>query len=194
VKGDKFPPHPLTIDEARALIDAAGSGRAGARNRALVTLGYRAGLRCSEALALQVEDLEPKGDGLVVRVRKPKGYRTMARPRYVGLSPKAAAIVREWIEMCRGPLVFTTRTGEPMLPSYVRQLMVRLGKRAGLRKRVHFHGLRHTFARHLYDEGVGTVHIQHALGHRSLSMTERYLSSVGSSEVLDVTLNRGDNW
>jgi site-specific recombinase XerD len=65
-----------------------------------------------------------------------------------------------------------------------------LAKRAGLERRIHPHALRHTFARELYDEGVGIREIQVALGHRSLATTETYLRSIGATRAVEVTIER----
>ena len=66
-RGQKLPPEPLTTEEVRALLSAC-SGRAptGVRNRALIVLLYRAGLRINEALALMPKDLDSKAGTLRV--------------------------------------------------------------------------------------------------------------------------------
>lgn len=192
----RYPPHPLTSGECARLLDACGGGRSGARNRALLVLGYRAGLRCTEACSLDVGDLRRVSGGLVVRVRFPKGWQRKqnpAPPREVGLDPKAQKIVEAWADTWRrgaeGPLL-TTKSGARLLSSYVRTLLPRLAHKAGIRRRVHFHALRHTFARELYDEGAGLMEIMLALGHRRLDTTQTYLQSIGATEVIDVTTRR----
>lgn len=88
----RLPPEVLTDDEVRALLDACGRYTAVAlRNRALITLMYRAGLRVSEALGLQPKDLDLSNG--IVRVLHGKGDRYRA----VGLDPGAAAVVAAWI-------------------------------------------------------------------------------------------------
>jgi integrase/recombinase XerD len=56
---------------------------------------------------------------------------------------------------------------------------------------VHPHAFRHTFARELYDEGVGILEIMLALGHSSVKTTQTYLQSIGANEVISVTSARG---
>lgn len=196
-KGRKFPPRPLTSAEADRLLDACGGGRVGVRNRALLVVMYRAGLRVSEALALGIDDIHRIAGGLVVYVRHPKGCRRRknpTRPREVGLDPKATAIVEAWlVERGNGPgVLFDSARGVALLPSYVRAMLPRLARKAGITKRVHAHALRHTFARQLYDEKVGLVEIMLALGHQSLATTQSYLESIGANEVIAVTTGR--NW
>lgn len=108
------------------------------------------------------------------------------------MDEQAAEILRSWLELRGdGPgLLFCTRGCGPISRSYVRALLPRLAARAGLARRVHAHALRHTFARELYDEGVGLVEIMLALGHRSLSTTQAYLTSIGATEVIHATTQR----
>jgi len=192
-KGRRFPPHTLTREDVEALLVACGNGWVGARNRALLVVYYRGGLRCREATAMQLGDVRhAKGGALVVRVEKPKGFARGAPPREVGLDPKAAKLLEVWLEQrgdAPGPL-FCTRAGGPLHPSYVRTMFPRLGRRTGLGRRVHAHALRHTFARELYDEGVGIVEIMRALGHARLDTTQKYLNSIGANEVIAATTRR----
>ncbi len=184
-RGRRLPPEPLTEDEALALL-AACSRRAatGLRNGALVVVLWRAGLRCAEALALKPSDLDL--DTGTLRVLHGKGDRS----RTVSLGVQALAVVQRWLERRsnlrlngRQPL-FCTLAGAPLKPSYVRALLPRLARRAGLTKRVHAHGLRHSFADGLRREGVDVGIISRALGHRSLQTTLRYLDHVSPAQVL----------
>ena len=178
----KFPPEPLTTDEVRALIGACSPRcPTGLRNRALIVTLWRGGLRCAEALALHPRDL----DNGVLRVRKGKG----GRSRTVALDPEAWAVLQAWLErkarMGIGGPVFSTLHGEPLLPSYVRNLFKRLGSKAHIAKRVHPHGLRHTFAAGLADEKIDIRIIQRALGHSSLGTTQRYVDHLNPTAVID---------
>jgi integrase/recombinase XerC len=191
-RGRKFPAHAVDAADAARLLEAAGEGWIGARNRALLATYYRAGLRCSEALGLSLSDVRNVPGGVVLRVERPKGFRRGAPPREVGLDPKAAGLLAAWLEF-RGVspgLLFPTRAGQPLSATYIRALVPRLGKKSGLSRRVHAHALRHTFARELYDEGVGMVEIMLALGHRRLDTTQRYLTSIGATEVIAATTKR----
>jgi len=78
----------------------------------------------------------------------------------------------------------------PFVPFYVRSLFKRLAKRAGIAKRVHPHGLRHTFASGLADARIDLRIIQKALGHSSLSTTQRYVDHVCPRAVIDALRNR----
>jgi site-specific recombinase XerD len=178
----KYPAEPLNADEVKALI-ARCSPRCptGLRNRALIVVLWRAGLRIAEALSLEPRDLD---DG-VVRVRKGKGRKA----RTVALDPEAWAVLQTWLErkarLGIGGRVFSTLQGEPMLSSYVRNLFKRLGQKAGLTKRIHAHGLRHSFAAGLADEKVDLRIVQQALGHTSLATTQRYVDHLRPTAVID---------
>jgi site-specific recombinase XerD len=190
-KGRKFPAEPLTADEVKRLINAC-SRRApsGIRNRALLVVLYRAGLRVSEALGLMPKDCSIEAGSL--RVLKGKG-RTA---RTVGLDAGAFSVLQLWLERRkqlgldgRSP-VFCTLQGELLQTAYVRSMVRRLGKKAGIEKRCHPHGLRHSHAFELANEGVPMHVIQAQLGHANVSVTSRYVAHLNPSAVVAVIHGR----
>ena len=174
-KGQTYPPEVLTEDEVRSLIRAC-SNRAptGIRNRALITTMYRGGLRLGETLALKPKDID--ADRGTITVLHGKGDRR----RTVGIDPGAMAIIIRWVEARKQlgvdgrKALFCTLQGKPLKPSYVRTMLVRVAGKAGIEKRVHPHGLRHTHSFELMLEGVPVPLIQQQLGHASLATTDRY--------------------
>jgi integrase/recombinase XerD len=184
--GRRFPAEILTQDEVRALIGAC-SNRAptGIRNRALLVMMYRGGLRLNEALALRAKDIDPDAGTVVVLHGKGDRRRT------IGLDAGAFAVIGRWIDR-REQLglnghhpLFCTLDGRKMHPSYVRTLLPRLAKRVGIEKRVHPHGLRHTYAYELsVAENKPAPLIQAALGHSSLATTDRYLRHIAPVELI----------
>ncbi|MCL4743304.1 MAG: site-specific integrase [Phycisphaerales bacterium] len=189
----RFPPEVLTDAEVRALMDACGRGRPTFhRNRALIAVLYRGGLRVSEALALYPKDLDAASGA--VRVLRGKG----GRARTIGLDPGAFAVLGVWLDAraCLGlngrSPVFCTARGEAVTSSYVRRLLASLGARAGIEKRVHAHGLRHTHAAELRAEGVDIGIISKQLGHRSIATTARYLDHIAPWAVVEAI--RGREW
>jgi integrase len=191
-KGKRFRPDPLTREEARAMIEVCERrSRVGMRTRAHLALLWRCGLRAEEACNLDLCDFR-EGDPCTVRVLSPKGTSRGKPPRELGLDVKTCELLREWIEVRGsepGPLL-NTSTGGRLTTTYLRRAIPRLAKRAGITRRVHQHALRHSFARHQYDEGIGIVHIQEGLGHGNLGTTAAYLKSIGASEVVAVTAGR----
>ena len=177
--GRRFPPEVLTDAEVRALLDACGDGTpTHARNRALIAVLYRGGLRVSEALALYPKDLDPATGA--VRVLWAKG----GRARTIGLDPGAFRLVGEWMRLraalgldARYPL-FCTANGGAVSSSYIRRLFNRLGEQAGIQKRFHPHGLRHTHASQSRAEEVDIGIVSKQLGHRSIATTARYLDHI----------------
>ena len=190
-KGRRYPPEVLTPDEVHALLDACSfSPYTELRNRALLTTLYRTGLRCSEALALKAKDVDFTGTS--IRVLHGKGERA----RTVGIDPGALDILKQWMNQRehRGftatqPL-FCTGTGNQVPSSYVRHVLKRLGVEAGIAKRVHAHGLRHTHAYELMMEGIPIPIIQRQLGHSSLATTDIYLSHIAPKQVIDAISKR----
>lgn len=191
-KGQTFPPEVLNPDEVRALIQAA-SGRAptGIRNRALVAIMARAGLRLAEALALKPKDVDPSRG--TVAILHGKGDKS----RTVGLEPGAMALVERWMERRRALAVprtaplFCTLQGAPLKPSYVRTLLPRLAARAGIEKRVHPHALRHSLAYELAVlDAVPLPIVQRILGHASLITTQRYIDHVAPADVIAAMRSR----
>lgn len=119
-KGKKFPAEPLSPDEVKLLIRACSPQAAtGVRNRALIVVLYRAGLRISEALVLLPKDLDPANG--TIRILHGKGDQA----RTVGLDAGAWAILQLWLDRraalginghCR---VFSTLQGKPVKAAYV---------------------------------------------------------------------------
>jgi len=180
------PPEVLSEAEALALIKACSTrAPTGVRNRALIAVLWRCGLRISEALALELRDVDLEAG--TVRVRHGKGDKS----RTVGIDEQTAALLARWIDRRRklGPgaraPIFCTLQGGRIDSSYVRRLLPRLARKAGINRRVHAHGLRHTYASELAREGTAINVIRDALGHTSLAVTDRYLRDVAPTHVID---------
>ncbi len=173
----------LTEPEALALIRAcSATAPSGIRNRALIAVLWRSGLRVGEALALELRDVDLALGTL--RVRHGKGDRS----RTVGLDEQTAALLARWIDRRRQ---LRTLRGGRLDASYVRRLLPRLADRAGIEgKRVHAHGLRHTHAAELAREGVAVNVIRDALGHSTLAVTDRYLRDVAPQAVIAAQSSR----
>jgi site-specific recombinase XerD len=190
-KGKKLPVEILTNEEVGKLILAC-SNRAptGIRNRALIVCLWRCGLRVSEALALRPKDIDSKAG--TIRVLHGKGNKA----RVCGIDPQALAVIQRWLDRRaelgitgRSP-VFCTLDGSGIASVYVRNLLRRLGAKCGLLKRVHPHGLRHTHASELRQEGIDIGIICRQLGHANTAVTARYLDHVCPKSVVETMQNR----
>lgn len=181
----------LTRREVEQLLRVI-SGRAptGIRNRAMIALAWRSGLRIGEVLALRPKDIDLAAGTVVVQHGKGD------KRRVVGVDTGTTALVRQWLAV-RGVLgvtgaapLFCTLRGGHIDQSYVRHLLPRLAGRAGIDKRVHAHGLRHAFAVELEREGATVSTIRDLLGHSSANVTDRYLRRLGAGEAVAFGRNR----
>lgn len=162
-------PRVFSRDEITRLFDAC----ANLRSRALLMTIYSAGLRVSEACALQPADIETAPDRMCLKVRQGKG----GQDRYTLLSPRLLDTLREyWRRYRPGPWLFPDGQGDgPMHDKTAQRLYYAARDAAGLPKDGGIHTLRHSFATHLLESGVDLHTIQRLLGHGHLSTTMRYL-------------------
>lgn len=189
-KGMTLKPEPLTPDEVFRLLEACGTDTAGNRNRAMIIVGARAGLRCSEMLALYPKDVDLERGRIHVMHGK------FDKDRFVDFDPGACAIVRQWTDQ-RAEMGFNGKhplfcvvegptAGMNVGVGYVRQLMKNLAAKAGIEKRCHYHGLRHTYASYLLDKGVPMHIIKTMLGHSSVVITELYADHIGNATAMEM--------
>jgi integrase/recombinase XerC len=178
LRGPKLPqlaPKPLAEDAALQLIDhvelESDEPWIAARNAAIVTLLYGAGLRISEALNLP-RSAAPLTASLIVLG---KG----GQQRMVPILPDIAKAVADYVHICPytsdrdGPLFYGAR-GKRLNPRIVQGLMQKMRGFLGLPQSATPHALRHSFATHLLKGGGDLRMIQELLGHASLSTTQKY--------------------
>ena len=188
----KFPAESYTKDECKALIATCPDTWYGFRDRTLIILLWRSGLRLAEALALRRTDIDFSQKTIRVLHGKNDKARTVA------IDYTAAMEVYAWyvqhLEEFPEPetKLICTRQGKPLRQAYVRRMLPELAKKAHVDKRVHAHGFRHTYAVELMREGVSVKNIQILLGHASLQVTSIYLASLSPEEALDAV--RGREW
>jgi len=188
VRGPKLKrslPRPVSEAAAQNLIVEAGDAAEawiGARDAALVTLLYAAGLRISEALALTGADLPLPA---TLRVTGKGG-----KERIVPLLQVAREAVARYAELCPYALtedapLFRASRGGALSARMAQDLMQRLRGRLGLPSSATPHALRHSFATHLLANGGDLRAIQELLGHESLSTTQGY-ASVEAKKILQL--------
>lgn len=188
MKSQKYPSETFTADEIRSMLASCTNGSLGLRNRAVIMVLWRCGLRVSELTALRACDITPES----VRVLHGKGDKA----RTVGVDAETAAVVGRWLDKrkalgltARQPL-FCDLKGAALHTNAVRELLKRLAAKAGIAKRIHPHGFRHTFASHIAEQ-LPIHYVQQALGHSSLTVTQRYVDHLGGKAVSAVA---GVNW
>ena len=143
----------------------------GSRDKAIFALLYGCGLRISEALSLNVEDIT--GNDLI-KIRG-KGN----KERYVPILPLVIDLINDYKQMCpynlqlKDPLFLGAR-GERLSPRIIQRKLQQIRLKLNLPDDITPHSLRHSFATHLLAQGTDLRSIQELLGHSSLSSTERY--------------------
>ena len=178
-------PRPLSEGDAeRTLAEAATNDIEwlAARDVALLTLLYGAGLRISEALSLKRGDV-PLGRTITILGKGGK-------ERSVPVLPVVAEAIAHYAEQCpytgaRAAPLFLSRRGKPMSPREAQALMQKLRGQLGLPERATPHALRHSFATHLLAHGGDLRSVQELLGHASLSTTQTY-TEIEVSHLMDV--------
>jgi integrase/recombinase XerD len=160
-------PTVLSLDEVGALIGAVRHPC----YQAIVMVLYGAGLRITEALALEVTDIDVARG--IIRVRHGKGNKA----REAKLSPTLYNWLRQYWARQRPtpPYLFASRkTGKPPCAESVRAALAHAAKQAWIGKHVTPHVLRHCFATHLLEQGTDVRVVGALLGHASLQSTARY--------------------
>ncbi len=180
------PPEACTLVEIQRLIAAIDPRYpSGVRNRALVAVLFGAGLRVSEALALERHDYDEVKQ--TVKVRHGKGDKF----RIVPLLPGTTKHLAPWLEHrdregANGDTpLFYTLARRSIQSAYVRALLGRLGRKASIPHRVHPHGLRHSAAVFLHDAGWSHYELMRFLGHSNLATTTAYLATISPREIVE---------
>ncbi len=180
-------PHVLSYAEVTKLLESASGGDPiELRDRALLELMYGCGLRASEAVGLELTDIDlrrafvrPHGKG--------------SKERIVPLGSAAAAAVTRYLRAGRPELVgtkperklFVNFRGGPLTRQGLYKIIQRHAKAAGLEGKMSPHTLRHTFATHLLSGGCDLRSVQEMLGHADVSTTQLY-THLSTERIRDV--------
>ena len=176
-------PDTLDVGEVERLLDAASTG--GIRDRALLELLYAAGLRESEAIGLDREDLSL--DGAFVRVIGKGDKERLVPIGEVSIDhliawldgPRAVLVALHHVEPVRGGPLFLGDRGRRLARQQAWAAVTAAAERAGLSGKVSPHTLRHSFATHLLEGGADLRVVQELLGHASISTTQLYTHLTG---------------
>ena len=174
-KAEEHTPQILYRHEYKALLYEA---RDNPRDLAVLQVFLQTGVRVGELCALTVDDIDLKGKELTVR--QGKGL----RDRVIPLTQDVCQALEQYLP-ARRPSdhmnLFLTKYGTPLLPRATNYMLQKYLRRAGIRKHISVHNLRHTAATHRADKGMPLRSLQAMLGHRSLETTSRYLHLARSS-------------
>lgn len=191
-----LPAH-LTEDEMTRLLEMPSTDPLGCRDRAILELFYASGLRLSELVGLDLENLDLRGR--LVRVMG-KG----SKERIVPFNQATERAVRAWLtyraRMVEDARPKTDRAGDrrkkadPLFVNYrgtrlsgrsVHRLVLRYVSQCSTRFGISPHALRHSFATHLLQRGADLRAIQELLGHARLSTTQRY-THVNAAQLIEI--------
>jgi integrase/recombinase XerD len=169
-------PRPLSVEQVQAILEAPGGDDPPAiRDRAMLETLYGAGLRISELVGLDVDDVDLE-EGSVRAMGKG------SKERIVPLGSYACAAAEAYVTRARpelagarsGSAMFLNQRGGRLTRQGVSKILQAAVRRAGVRKRVTPHMFRHSFATHLLEGGADVRVVQELLGHASLSSTQIY--------------------
>lgn len=166
-------PEALSEPEVRRLIEQPKTDTIiGLRDRALLTLLYGTGIRASECSGLRERDIDWTGRS--IRVVGKGGHE-----RTVPLNDEVVAALAQYRqargELAAGEAFFRSREGNGLTRNAIYERVRGHGRQARLEKRVSPHRLRHTFATHLIQAGVGLVTVRDLLGHQQITSTQIYI-------------------
>jgi integrase/recombinase XerD len=169
-------PQVLSRDEVlRLLAQPRGGTPTAVRDRALLETMYACGLRASEAIGLELRDLD-----LELGVLRARGKGS--KERLVPIGSQAIGGLRSYLDLARPRLVglrdethvFVNRRGSALSRQGLYKIVQRHARRAGLEKKMSPHTLRHTFATHLLAGGCDLRSLQEMLGHADIATTQIY--------------------
>jgi site-specific recombinase XerD len=180
-------PKLLNENELSRLFNALSNKK----HKAMLFTAYSSGLRVSEIVNLKIADIDSKR--MQIFIERAKGK----KDRVVSLSPVLLDILRSYIkEYHPQPKVYLFES-EQTLTAYptrtVQQIFGNAKAKAGIRKEVGIHSLRHSFATHLLDKGTDIKYIKDLLGHFNIKTTERYLH-VSKKQLVNIISPFDDLW
>ena len=165
---EKTLPIVLSLEEVGRMISVTNN----LKHKAILMLTYSAGLRRMEVMQIKPKDIDSQR--MQVRVVQGKGK----KDRYSILSQKTLDILRQYYKVER-PTTFlfepTGNKGKALSERSMEHIVKKSAKKAGIKKGVSFHTLRHCFATHLLEAGVNLRQIQQFMGHTSFKTTAVYL-------------------
>lgn len=160
-------PEVLTVEEISKLIKFPKN----LKHQCIIELTYSTGMRVSEVTSLLIADIQSEGENRVIKIRNSKGN----KDRFVMLDPRLLETLRKyWLEYKPKKYLFEGQFRDQYSERSIGQMLKYWSKKAGIKKNVKPHMLRHSFATHLLENGTDIRFIQELLGHASSKTTEIY--------------------
>lgn len=163
-KRNKTLPNILTIDEIKQLIE----NTLNIKHILIIKILYGCGLRVSEIIGLKKEDVNFE-EGLI-HVKMAKGR----KDRFVKIPDSVQRELENYMNISEGIYLFGSNRGGKLTPATIQAILKNSAKKAGIKKRVYPHLLRHSFATHLLEQGADLRVIQKLLGHSDIKTTQIY--------------------
>ncbi|MEQ1799960.1 MAG: tyrosine-type recombinase/integrase [Lacibacter sp.] len=180
-------PKVLGEDELARLFN----GLANLKHKAMLFTAYSAGLRVSEIAALKIKDID--SGRMQIFIENAKGK----KDRYVNLSPVLLDILRAYIKTYKPkPRIYlfeSEQSGAAYPVRTIQKIFQSAKNKAGIKKDVGVHSLRHSFATHLLEKGTDIRYIKDLLGHFDIKTTERYLH-VSKKQLININSPLDDLW
>ncbi len=169
-------PETLTLDEVELLLDGPDKNKKlGLRDAAMIETLYATGLRVSELVSLRVQDVD-------LQLGAVKAHGKGGKQRLVPIGQTARMLLETYLKTSRPDILkgkthdglFVTSHGKTMTRQAFWKLLKKYALKAGIKKNISPHKLRHSFATHLLQRGADLRAVQEMLGHADISTTEIY--------------------
>lgn len=171
-------PEIISQDEARALINFPKN----LKHQTIIEMLYSTGMRVGEIIALKLSDVDSKSAEKIIKIRQAKGN----KDRIVMLDEKLLETLKKYYKDYKPKTyLFEGQFRNQYSERSINQLLKYWSKKAGIKKNVKPHTLRHSFATHLLESGTDLRYIQELLGHASSKTTEIY-THVSSKKISSI--------
>ncbi len=170
-------PKVISKEEVKRIIESTGN----LKHRAFLSIIYGCGLRRSEAINLKPVDID--SERMIIHIIKSKGK----KDRIVPVSEKLLQLLREYYKAYKPEtyLFEGQYSGRPYNEHTGQAILKRATEKAGIKKPVSLHWLRHSYATHLLEAGTDLRYIQEIIGHKSSKTTEIY-THVSTKEIQNI--------
>ncbi|MBC7195398.1 MAG: site-specific tyrosine recombinase XerD [Caldisericia bacterium] len=191
-KNEKKLPQVLTVQEIERLINIIpNNSLKGKRDRAIIELLYSSGLRVSEIINLKIKDIDFNNNYL-------KCFGKGSKERIVPFGELAKSYILDYLEerdkyKIFSEYLFVNKRGDKLLRQQINNFLRIYSKKAKLKKKVHPHMLRHSFATHLLERGADLRSVQELLGHVDISTTQIY-THLTKDYLKEIYLNTHPLW
>lgn len=164
IKRNKTIPDILTIEEIKKIIEKTTNFK----HRLIIKLLYGTGLRVSEIVNLKKQDINFEEDLIKINLGKGK------KDRFVRIPSSLKEELKNYIKIETSEYIFPSNRNKKVTKTTIQSILRNSAKKAGIKKRVYPHLLRHSFATHLLEQGTDLRIIQKLLGHSSIKTTQIY--------------------